>query len=327
MRNILEKLFFLSMSMVVFAALYACGNKSPEPEKTAEAQQSVEKTEKTTPKPSVSSSGGTSLENATIMGVFTQPIVLSEGEWTGSPIVPGAETRPTAHLVEDLAPRGDLDGDGIEDLVALLVVDEGGSGSSLYLVPMSPTEDGFKQLGIAQVGDRVMVQSASVKDGSIVLHTIEQGPDDAACCPTQKKKRIWQLEKGALNETMSLDDGALSLDDIAGRQWLLVGLSRNRAVSRKLGITLELAPDSAILTGFGGCNHYTLPVESPGPGLLIVEGNSSARKKCDPEIFSIETEFLNSLEHSAGFGFSYGKLALDYQNGDWTGTLLFKPVE
>ena len=94
--------------------------------------------------------------------------------------------------------RGDLNGDGIEDGLALLAVDTGGSGTFLYLVAVI-NQAGEPQQAAAQfLGDRVDVQSIGVKDGIVQLAMSTHAPDDPQCCPSLEEIRQYRLEKDRL---------------------------------------------------------------------------------------------------------------------------------
>jgi len=94
--------------------------------------------------------------------------------------------------------RGDLNGDGIEDGLALLAVDTGGSGTFLYLVAVI-NQAGEPQQAAAQfLGDRIDVQSIGVEDGIVQIAMITHAPDDPQCCPSLEEIRQYRLEKDRL---------------------------------------------------------------------------------------------------------------------------------
>ncbi len=89
----------------------------------------------------------------------------------------------------DLAPmsvRGDLDGDGTEDLVVLLITSSGGTGifRDLYLLRKNSSGKISVSAPIF-LGDRVDVNALRIENGEIVADLVVQDADDPLCCPTQ----------------------------------------------------------------------------------------------------------------------------------------------
>ena len=69
------------------------------------------------------------IRNATVIGLFDDPVTLTDGYWEGEPYVVGGASRPTAGIIDDLSVAGDLDGDGNTETVAFLWSATGGSGT------------------------------------------------------------------------------------------------------------------------------------------------------------------------------------------------------
>ncbi|MEA3409673.1 MAG: hypothetical protein U9Q95_04925, partial [Candidatus Eisenbacteria bacterium] len=71
--------------------------------------------------------------NATYHGIYEAPVRLANGRFEGEPFVEGGVSRPTVQLIGGVFETGDLDGDGSEESVVLLVENSGGTGSFVYL--------------------------------------------------------------------------------------------------------------------------------------------------------------------------------------------------
>ncbi len=90
---------------------------------------------------------------------------------------------------------GDLDGDGTEDdAIALLLVNSGGSGQFVYLVPILDVETEPQPLGAVFLGDRVQVNSVAIADGQVTVNMVMQGPDDPLCCPTLEVTQVYEVQ-------------------------------------------------------------------------------------------------------------------------------------
>ena len=149
------------------------------------------------------------LAGATYQGIDEGSITLQNGRWEGEPYVEGGASRPAAGLVGDFVLSGDLNGDGINESVVLIWQSSGGSGTFRYLAVMERDGDQVKNLGMAELGDRVKVRGGRIDGELIVLDVLQQGEGDAACCPTQLATRSWlmidgQLVEGDINITGTL---------------------------------------------------------------------------------------------------------------------------
>lgn len=127
------------------------------------------------------------------------PFVLNQGSATLSADQPRV-IRLFAALDENNLAYGDLNGDGLIDAAARIVINTGGSGSFNYLVAMVSSVGLVQQAASLLLGDRVIVNSISISDGTITVDMIVQGPNDPLCCPTQPKIANFRLINGQLTE-------------------------------------------------------------------------------------------------------------------------------
>ncbi|PLX81689.1 MAG: hypothetical protein C0617_16505 [Desulfuromonas sp.] len=93
---------------------------------------------------------------------------------------------------------GDLDGDGLQDAVAILVTETGGSGSFVELAAI--LNDGGRPNHVSSVflGDRVKVRTLSVRKGTVTVDMLTQGPYEPMCCPTEEVTPIFRFDGGEL---------------------------------------------------------------------------------------------------------------------------------
>ena len=67
--------------------------------------------------------------DAIYRGIYETPVRLVNGRFEGEPFAEGGMSRPTVQLIGGVLETGDLDGDGGEEAVVLLVENSGGTGS------------------------------------------------------------------------------------------------------------------------------------------------------------------------------------------------------
>lgn len=128
------------------------------------------------------------LENATYSSLDTGSgtVRLSGGRFEN----------PSAHVwvtMLDTFATGDLDGDRRPEAVVVLATNTGGSGvfHSLHVVR---DQDGRPvDAGIAELGDRIELESLSVENGRVVVDMVTHGPSDPMCCPTLRMVQTYEL--------------------------------------------------------------------------------------------------------------------------------------
>jgi hypothetical protein len=89
--------------------------------------------------------------------------------------------------------EGDLDGDGNGDGIAILVMNFGGTGSFVSLVPVL-NRDGAAVPGKgAGLGDRTRIESVTIDSGTVTIGMIAHSPADPMCCPTDTVTQRFRL--------------------------------------------------------------------------------------------------------------------------------------
>ena len=265
------------------------------------------------------------LRSATYEGIFDYPATLIDGRYEGEPFVEGGVSAPAAGLMEDFLLTGDLDGDGREEAVVLLWENSGGSGTRDYLAAMGRGDGGIENLGTILIGDRVQVRSASLVGDAIELELVEAGPEDAACCPTQKTTRTWGLGPEGLTMIASEVTGTLSLADLQGPEWVLRELGMNEPVPEGVEITFMFDGDK--VTGSGGCNRYFGAVTGDVPGEVAFGPMGSTQMACPDPAGALEHRYLTTLGNTTRYQFLAGNLVLTGTTGEQTMTLIFTPRE
>jgi hypothetical protein len=98
--------------------------------------------------------------------------------------------------------KGDLNGDGKDDVVFLLTNNPGGSGTFFYAVAALSSANSYVGSNAILLGDRISPQSTEIRsDGVIVVNYADRGPNEPmAASPTIGKSKYIRLEEGALIE-------------------------------------------------------------------------------------------------------------------------------
>jgi heat shock protein HslJ len=178
-------------------------------------------------------------------------------------------------------------------------------------------------IATAPIGDRVQVRNARIDGRRIVLDVVQAGEHDAACCPGELVTRSWELQAGALKEGAATKTGRLSIDAIAGTEWVLRAWAWEEPAPATPEVTVKF--DGARLAGHAGCNNYFAQVK-PGaqPGALTIGPAGATRMMCPEPAMTVETRFLQQLGGVTQMRFMAGQLALPYANTDKTfGVMLF----
>jgi len=261
------------------------------------------------------------LAEATFEGVYIRPVTLADGRWEGEPFAAGGASRPSVGLVAHFRLRGDLDGDGVEEATVLLWESSGGSGTRLYLAAAGRRNQHAENLATAFIGDRVQVRSGRVSGNRIILDLIQAGPDDAACCPTQRATKTWALDSGEFSLVTVEVTGTLSVADLQGPEWVLVELGWDRPVEEGAEITLSFQDDRVV--GSGGCNRYFGSINTPAPGELKFSGMGATRMACSEPAMDLEHRYLKALAGATSYSFQAGRLLLSCETDEGPVALVF----
>ena len=264
------------------------------------------------------------LQNQTYNGLegAPGPVPLVDGRWEGEPLVAGGAARPSVHFVRDFRLDGDLDGDGVVEVVVLLGARGGGTGEFIHLAVVGRREGRWQNVATAMVGDRVQVRSARLEAGSIVLDVVQAGATDALCCPGDLVTRTWKLRPVGLEEAPAKPGGRLALAVLAGSEWVLRGWTWDEAVTGDIEVTLVVQGDRC--AGNSGCNRYFATVTAGAmPGDVSVGPLAGTRMACADPAAAVESRFRSQLRGVKKFGFIAGQLALSFEKDGVRDTMLF----
>jgi heat shock protein HslJ len=267
------------------------------------------------------------LKNATYSGLEepASPVTLKDGIWEGEPFQPGGTSRPRVSLGGDFHLLGDLDGDGAEEAVVVLAQSSGGSGTFDYFAVVKRKDHGLENVATTALGDRVQLRAARIENGKLVVSGVRAGEEDARCCPGELVEWEWVLQGGTLIASAApRKTGRLSLDALAGTEWVLRGWGFNDPAPAEPEVTLTY--QDGRFAGTSGCNRYFGSAKAGEmPGDLAVGPTAGTRMACPEPQSAVEARFLKQLGGAQKFGFLLGQLAVSYQTegGVW-GTMLFE---
>ena len=120
-------------------------------------------------------------------------VPLQAGKWTD----PDGGSLFTLHPTHAI---GDLDGDGNQDAIAILVESTGGTGNFYYMFAIMNRDSAAMQLGEPEwLGDRTVIERLAIdRKGIVSLRYITHRDRDPACCPTLKIEDRYRVEDGKL---------------------------------------------------------------------------------------------------------------------------------
>jgi heat shock protein HslJ len=247
---------------------------------------------------SVASLTEETLKNAEYRGIYAEAIRLADGKYEGEPFVEGGASRPTVAFINVYA-FGDLDDDGLDDAVVVLVENSGGSGSFVYLAAVLNRDGNPENVATQFLGDRGQVQSLSIAGGEITVNLATHGPDDPMCCPSQQEVQVYALQG---NELVQLStQGDLDITGVAWQWWGLVETepAAQSIVPNSENYTLVLQPDGSLHVK-ADCNvvggAYTLEDDALaielGPSTMAFCGEASLDRQYLEWLGSVESYTL-----------------------------------
>src|SRR5690242_2932797 len=95
--------------------------------------------------------------------------------------------------VSDYVAVGDLNGDGVNEVAALISENYGGSGVFVFLAVYSNENGKLTFQNSTMVDDRPQLNALSIGSGEIFLDAVIHGPDEPMCCPTLRTMRYYRF--------------------------------------------------------------------------------------------------------------------------------------
>jgi len=142
-----------------------------------------------TPNPADGSGSATLSQTILINSTYRSPdwgeFQLQDGVYYRTP--PTSQESPEIYTTRFQGPvfYGEINTDDLEDALVILSTQNGGSGHFIELAAVLNQNGTAYNVSTLYLGDRVIVESGKVENGTIVLNMRVQGPNDGLCCPSQ----------------------------------------------------------------------------------------------------------------------------------------------
>ena len=117
-----------------------------------------------------------------------QTVVLKDG-LSQVPAAPGSASSLTTRYLGKAA-RGDLTGDGKEDVAYLVTREGGGSGRFTYVVAAIAGADGYKTTNAFPVGDRIEPQSLRINARELQVNFLGRGRGEPMTAPPSRASAL-----------------------------------------------------------------------------------------------------------------------------------------
>lgn len=100
---------------------------------------------------------------------------------------------------------GDLNRDSLDDGIAILSVETGGSGTFIYLVTITNQQGQPVQAAEYFLGDRVKINSLRIENEALHVDMQIHKETDPACCPSESITKIFMIEDEKFVEIIEQD--------------------------------------------------------------------------------------------------------------------------
>lgn len=134
--------------------------------------------------------------------LLNKPVQLVNGQFYAPP--ESANGSAVLVALGEMQASGDLDGDGDEDLAALLVADAGKEGMYIYLAVIANEGGQGRFRTSLSLGDRTQVDNLEIDHGQIIVKMKVHSTTDPICCPSQDATHHYNLVD---NQLIRWNDG------------------------------------------------------------------------------------------------------------------------
>ena len=241
---------------------------------------------------------------------------LRNGEYREA-AAPGSASHFVVKLTEKIT-FGKIHGKDVAAVI--LVTDSGGSGTFYDLAYLVKEPQGWRNVAVAFIGDRVKVHGVGLDKDKVVIDMTTHAPKDPLCCPTHRTLRAFTVQDNQLKEIVD-ENRKLTREFVVNTVWKWQQTLENndtKAVPADPNLyTLELLPEGRVSIR-ADCNQgggvYTL-----NGSKLAIQITHTTMAACPPG--SLEQQFIRYLNGAAGIFIKDHALYIDLQYD--TGTMKF----
>jgi heat shock protein HslJ len=240
-------------------------------------------------------------------------VKLVNGEYR-EPAAPGSASETVVKLTDRVA-AAVLDGK--RAAAAVLVTETGGSGTFSELALIVEQNGALVNVDTVRLGDRIKVNSLAFVKGAVTVDMAIPGPNDPACCPTQKAVRTYTVANGKLVEASGGDtaEQAATLTDVLW-EWHETKRSDGTGVTPDdpSKYTLEFLEDGKVEVRFD-CNRGfgTYTVSAASLTITLMAGTTA---ECPPVTWG--REYIKELRAAQSFALRDGDLSVTLSSGKGT---------
>ncbi|OQY89811.1 MAG: hypothetical protein B6D38_05600 [Anaerolineae bacterium UTCFX1] len=131
------------------------------------------------------------------LGMTDSPRVVQLVDGRYSEGAPGDADLITINMMDFIA-RGDLNGDGMDEVAVVVAENYGGSGVFVFIATYSLINDEPVFQTSTFVDDRPAINALTIEDGEVFLDAVTHAAEDPFCCPTLHNQRHYQLVNNQL---------------------------------------------------------------------------------------------------------------------------------
>jgi immunoglobulin-like protein involved in spore germination len=184
-----------SLTVLLLIVLIGCRPATPPPATSADQTQAAPDPGSTLSPatPTTISEEVTQIRNAQYQLGATdalQVVQLTDGTFEQG--TPGSDDFMSI-VVTDFAALGDLNDDGIDEAVAMISENYGGTGVFVFLAIYSKVDGTWTFQTSNMVDDRPQLNALSIENDEIFLDAVIHGIDEPMCCPTLRTTRRYRF--------------------------------------------------------------------------------------------------------------------------------------
>jgi len=129
-----------------------------------------------------------------------QKVILINGISQSKPD-PTTETSVVTEYFGNEA-KGDLNGDGINDVVFLVRQHGGGTGTFYFVVVALANKDSYTGTNAEFIGDRILPQTTEIRNGKVIVNYADRKPDEPMVArPSVGVTKYFKVNNGLLTPT------------------------------------------------------------------------------------------------------------------------------